>query len=176
LTGKQRQLLDKTFREQQGNPDPQAGGPKGLSQQQGNLHQQLNKLTEGLGPKLGAAGKQLGEAGKEMGDAQSKLGEHALDRATQAERNALEAMRKGAGQLAQKLMQENGKTSEVGNEDPLGRENGGRGPSFGSQTKLPDKSQMARARNILKELRRRAEERGRPQEELDYIDRLLRQF
>jgi uncharacterized protein (TIGR02302 family) len=178
LMGKQRQLLDKTFREQQGNPDPQAGGPKGLSQQQGNLRQQLDKLMQGLGPKAGGGAKDLGEAGKQMGEAQGKLGERALDNATDAERNALNAMRKGAGQLAQKLMQqqENGKTGEGGNEDPLGRENGGRGPSFGSQTKVPDKSQMARARNILKELRRRAEERGRPQEELDYLDRLLKQF
>jgi uncharacterized protein (TIGR02302 family) len=178
LMGKQRQLLDKTFREQQGNPDPQAGGPKGLSQQQGNLRQQLDKLMQGLGPKAGGGGKDLGEAGKQMGEAQGKLGEHALDNATQAERNALDAMRKGAGQLAQQLMQEQtgGKAGETRNEDPLGRENGGRGPSFGSQTKLPDKSQMVRARNILKELRRRAEERGRPQEELDYLDRLLKQF
>ena len=72
--------------------------------------------------------------------------------------------------------QTGGKTGENGSDDPLGRENGGRGPSFGDQTRLPDKSQMERARNILRELRRRAEERGRPQEELDYIDRLLKQF
>jgi uncharacterized protein (TIGR02302 family) len=177
LMGKQRQLLDKTFREQQGNPDPQAGGPKGLSQQQGDLRQQLDKLMQGLGSKAGGT-KDLGEAGKQMGEAQGKLGERALDNATQAERNALDAMRKGAGQLAKKLMQEQagGKAGESGDADPLGRENGGRGPSFGSQTKLPDKSQMVRARNILKELRRRAEERGRPQEELDYLDRLLKQF
>jgi hypothetical protein len=177
LMGKQRQLLDKTFREQQGNADPQAGGPKGLSQQQGNLRQQLDKLMQGLGPKAGGGAKDLGEAGKQMGEAQGKLGERALDNATQAERNALDAMRKGAGQLARNLMQEQeGKSGEAGDEDPLGRENGGQGPTFGSQTKLPDKSQMARARSILKELRHRAEERGRPQEELDYLDRLLKQF
>jgi hypothetical protein len=177
LMGKQRQLLDKTFREQQGNPDPKTGGPKGLAQQQGNLRQQLEKLLQGLGPKAGGSGKDLGEAGKQMGEAQGQLGERALDNATQAERNALDAMRKGAGQLAQKLMQQQGgKQGENGNDDPLGRENGGRGPSFGDQTKLPDKSQLERARNILKELRRRAEERGRPKEELDYIDRLLKQF
>lgn len=29
---------------------------------------------------------------------------------------------------------------------------------------------------IVQELRRRAEERGRPREELEYIDRLLKQF
>jgi uncharacterized protein (TIGR02302 family) len=176
LMGKQRNLLDKTFREQQGNPDPNAGGPKGLSQQQGDLRQQLDKLMQGLGSKAGKGGKNLGEAGKQMGDAQGKLGDRALDDATQSERNALDEMRKGAGELAKNLMQQNGKEGDNGSEDPLGRENGGNGPSFGDETKLPDKSQMARARSILKELRRRAEERGRPQEELDYIDRLLKQF
>jgi uncharacterized protein (TIGR02302 family) len=175
LTGKQRQLLDKTFREREGNPDPKDGGPKGLAQQQGQLREELNKLLQGLGPKAGSGGKDLGEAGKQMGNAQGKLGDRALDDATQSERDALEAMRKGAGQLAKNMMQGQ-QQDESGNDDPLGRENGGRGPSFGDQTKVPDKSQLERARNILKELRRRAEERGRPQEELDYIDRLLKQF
>jgi hypothetical protein len=132
---------------------------------------------QGLGPKAGGGAKDLGEAGKQMGEAQGRLGERALDNATEAERNALDAMRKGAGKLAQQMMQQGGgRESAGGNEDPLGRENGGRGASFGDQTKLPDKSQLERARNILKELRRRAEERGRPKEELDYIDRLLKQF
>ncbi|MBV9061380.1 MAG: DUF4175 family protein [Alphaproteobacteria bacterium] len=175
LMGKQRQLLDKTFREQQGNPNPKEGGPKGLSQEQGNLREQLDKLVQGLGPKAG--GKHLGEAGKQMGEAQGKLGERALDNAADAERKALDALRKGAGQLAQELMRQgDGKQGEAGNEDPLGRDNGGRGASFGDQTKLPSKSALERARSILKELRRRAEERGRPKEELDYIDRLLKQF
>jgi uncharacterized protein (TIGR02302 family) len=177
LMGKQRQLLDKTFREREGNPDPKEGGPKGLAQQQGQLRDQLNKLLQGLGPKAGSGAKDLGQAGKQMGEAQGKLGERALDDATQSERDALEAMRKGAGQLAKNMMQQNGQQQdENGSDDPLGRENGGRGPSFGDQTKVPDKSQLERARNILKELRHRAEERGRPKEELDYIDRLLRQF
>ena len=42
--------------------------------------------------------------------------------------------------------------------------------------KVPDESDLQRAREILKELRKRAAERGRPQQELDYIDRLLKQF
>ena len=178
LMGKQRQLLDKTFREQQGNPDPEAGGPKGLAQGQGDLRQQLDRLMQKLGPKAGGGAKDLDDAGKQMGEAQGKLGERALDGATDAEREALEALRKGAGRLAEQMMKQqgDGKSGENGNDDPLGRENGGRGPSFGDQTKLPGKSQLERARNILKELRRRAEERGRPREELDYIDRLLKQF
>ena len=35
---------------------------------------------------------------------------------------------------------------------------------------------LQRARDILNELRKRAGEQGRGKEELDYIDRLLKQF
>lgn len=176
LTGKQRELLDKTFREQQGNPDPKSGGPQGLAQQQGKLHEDLNKLMQGLGQQGGTASKDLGEAGKRMGEAQGQLGQRSLDDATQAEREALDAMRKGAASLAKNLMDRNGQQGPSGSEDPLGRQSGGRGPNLGDDVKIPDQSQLQRARSILKELRKRAEERGRPKEELDYIDRLLKQF
>ena len=43
-------------------------------------------------------------------------------------------------------------------------------------SRLPDANDLARARDILQELRRRAGERGRPPQELDYIDRLLKEF
>jgi hypothetical protein len=174
--GKQRQLLDKTFREQQGNPDPKSGGTQGLAQQQGQLRQQLDKLMQGLGKQGGSASKDLGNAGKQMGEAQGDLGNRALDNATEAQRNALDALRKGAASLAKNLMDRNGQQGPMGSEDPLGRQSGGRGPSLGSDVKIPDQSQLQRARSILKELRRRAEERGRPKEELDYFDRLLKQF
>jgi uncharacterized protein (TIGR02302 family) len=176
LTGKQRELLDKTFREQQGNPDPKSGGTQGLAQQQGQLRQQLDKLMQGLGKQGGSASKDLGNAGKQMGEAQGDLGNRALDNATEAQRNALDALRKGAASLAKNLMDRNGQQGPMGSEDPLGRQSGGRGPSLGSDVKIPDQSQLQRARSILKELRRRAEERGRPKEELDYFDRLLKQF
>ncbi|HEY8696903.1 MAG TPA: DUF4175 family protein, partial [Rhizomicrobium sp.] len=176
LTGKQRELLDKTFREQQGNPDPKSGGTQGLAQQQGQLRQQLDKLMQGLGKEGGSASKDLSNAGKQMGEAQGDLGNRALDNATEAQRNALDALRKGAASLAKNLMDRNGQQGPMGSEDPLGRQSGGRGPSLGSDVKIPDQSQLQRARSILKELRRRAEERGRPKEELDYFDRLLKQF
>jgi hypothetical protein len=63
-----------------------------------------------------------------------------------------------------------------GAEDPLGRNQGARGSVFGDNVKVPDQMTIERAREILKELRKRAAERGRPKEELDYIDRLLKEF
>src|SRR6185312_12893186 len=47
--GKQRSLLDKTFRQQQGKGDPKDGGPQGLAEQQRQLRDQLDKVMKGLG-------------------------------------------------------------------------------------------------------------------------------
>jgi hypothetical protein len=177
LMGQQRNLLDKTYRQQQGNGDPKDGGPKGLGQQQGQLRNQLDEAMKGLGGKSPSA-KKLGDAGREMGNAQNQLGGNDTDSAVDSEKNALEAMREGAEGLSKELMKRmgQGQQSANGNEDPLGREQGSRGPTFGKGVKVPNQSELERAKNILQELRRRAAERGRPQEELDYIDRLLKQF
>jgi uncharacterized protein (TIGR02302 family) len=62
--------------------------------------------------------------------------------------------------------------------DPLGRRNRDPGGSAdeGSDVRVPDEMEQARTRAIQEELRRRLGERDRPQQELDYIDRLLRRF
>ena len=62
--------------------------------------------------------------------------------------------------------------------DPLGRalKNGTGGHDESSDVKVPDEMEPARTREIQDELRRRSGERGRPQPELDYLERLLRQF
>jgi hypothetical protein len=46
----------------------------------------------------------------------------------------------------------------------------------GGNVKLPDASTLERARAILQELRRRAAQPGRSKQELDYIERLLKEF
>ena len=177
IIGRQRQLLDKTYRQGQGAGDPKDGGGKGLAGSQGKLRDDLDKITKGLG--AGKTPKSLGEAGRQMGEAQGQLGSNNFDQAGQAQKNALDAMRSSADELAKKLMQEmgqNGAQGQAGEQDPLGRESGTSGLGAGDATKIPDKDTLARARSILEELRRRAAERGRPKEELDYYDRLLKEF
>jgi len=176
LMGQQRSLLDKTYRQQQGNGDPKDGGPKGLSQQQGDIKNKLGEIMKGLSGKDGGKDK-LGDAGRQMGNAENQLGGNDTDSAVDSENKALESMRNGADALAKTLMQHMGQQQgQNGSEDPLGREEGSRGPSFGKGVKVPAESELARARNILQELRRRAGERERPALEHDYIDRLLKQF
>ncbi|HEV7959813.1 MAG TPA: DUF4175 family protein [Rhizomicrobium sp.] len=168
LMGQQRALMDKTLRQQQGNGDPKDGGAQGLAKQQDQLRQKLNQAMQ----KLGKNGEALGKAGEAMQQAQKSLNSKDLANAGNAEANALQELRKGADALA-KEMQANGNNNQTqGQEDPLGR--GQNGP--GNMIKLPDANDLARARDILQELRRRAGERSRPPQELDYLDRLLKEF
>ena len=167
LMGQQRALMDKTLRQQQGDGDPKDGGAQGLAKQQDQVRQKLNQTMQ----KLGKRGEALGKAGQAMEQAQKSLNGKDLSNASNAENNALQELRKGADALA-KEMQAGASSQQTGKEDPLGR--GQNGP--GNMIKLPDANDLARARDILQELRRRAGQRSRPQQELDYLDRLLKEF
>jgi len=175
LMGKQRSLLDKTYRQQQGMGDPKDGGPKGLAQQQQGIKKGLDDVQKGLGPKKPGSDK-LDNAGRHMGNAQNQLGGNDTDSAVDSENQALQQMRDAEAAMAKALMKRrDGPGGGGAGEDPLGRMNGN-GANFGDGVKVPAESELQRARRILEELRRRAAQRGRPQEELDYIDRLLKQF
>jgi hypothetical protein len=168
LMGKQRALLDKTFRQQQGQADPKDGGAKGLAQQQKDLEKELQDSLKGMD---GKSAEKMREAGKAMGDAQNALGQKDLSSAGSAQNRALEALRQGAQELADEAQ---GKGRQAGGpEDPLGRTTN---PLGNSGVKIPGATDLARAREILQELRRRAAQMSRPQAERDYIDRLLKAF
>jgi hypothetical protein len=175
--GKQRTLLDKTFRQQQGNGDPRDGGAQGLSKQQQQLQQQMQNAMKGLDPSLGkdpsVAGK-MKDAADAMGQAQGALQRGDLDNAKNAQQKALQAMSQAEQKLAQTAAANEGRNGAAGGDrgDPLGR------PTADPRNtvKIPDADTLARARAILEELRRRAGEMRRPQEERDYIDRLLKSF
>jgi uncharacterized protein (TIGR02302 family) len=132
---------------------------------------------------------QLGQAGDAMGDAAGQLGQGNSDDAVGAQGRALDAMRKGAQSLAQSMQQQMGQGSGQGHggrfgqsraqqeTDPLGREMR-RGRDYGddSTVKLPGEIDVQRARRIIEELRKRFGDFARPQEELDYIERLLKDY
>jgi hypothetical protein len=163
------------------------------------LREQLQKLLEqlrqrGLGQQQpGQQGEQgdggmqqLGRAGEAMGDAEGALGEGQADGAVDAQGRALEALRRGAQGMAQAMQQQPGMgpgpgqpnnraQGRAGQEtDPLGRQT--RGFNDDVTVKVPGEIDVQRARRILEELRRRFSDPARPQIELDYIERLLRDF
>jgi hypothetical protein len=66
----------------------------------------------------------------------------------------------------------------AGRRDPLGRPEaeGHNGADESDDVTLPGPDQGRRAQAIEELLRERGADRARPQEELDYINRLLKQF
>ena len=60
--------------------------------------------------------------------------------------------------------------------DPLGRPLHGRDSGDDVTVKVPGEIDVQRARRIIEELRRRFGDVLRPQEELDYIERLLKDY
>lgn len=159
--------------------DENALGGGALANEQADLQEQLRAIMEGLNDAEQGAPEGLDEAGRAMGEAQSELESDQFAAATEAQQDALNEMRQSAQQLAQNLQNPNGQ-GQAGdmtvNEDPLGRRIGGNNPVGRLLEGVPLQSDLQRAREILDELRRRAAELGRSQEELDYIDRLLDLF
>ena len=130
---------------------------------------------------------QLGHAGEAMGEAEGELGQGDADDAVDAQGRALENLRKGAQGLAQAMQQQQlGQGPGQGHRfaqpransdtDPLGRPLRGHEYGDDATVKVPGEIDVQRARRIIEELRKRFGDIGRPQEELDYIERLLKDY
>jgi hypothetical protein len=168
LMGKQRDLLDKTFRQQQGQGDKKDGGAQELQKQQNDLEKELQDSLKGMD---GKSAEKLREAGKAMNEAGQALGRKDMANAGSAQNQALDALRQGAQALADEADKDGRQAG--GKEDPLGRTGS---PLGDTGIKIPGQADLARAREILEELRRRAAQMNRPQAERDYLDRLLKAF
>ena len=160
-----------------GEPDTEGEGA-GLAERQQALAEGLQGLAGALpeGEDGDGARAAIDEAREAMEAARDALERGDGEAAMAAQDDALAALRDAAGDASRRY---ESVTAGRGGEasDPLGRaanRGGAGGP--GSETALPGEADRQRAREILEELRRRAAERGRPQEELDYIDRLLERF
>src|SRR6267378_2753496 len=155
-------------------------GEKGEKGQQGQQGQQGDQ---------GDGEDGLGEADSAMGDASGRLGEGNADGAVDSQGQALEALRKGAQSLAEGMQQGDGDQPGDGPGNPRGRQQGAangtdplgrpmRNNEFTDDfsVKIPGEIDVQRVRRILEELRRRLADPSRPQIELDYIERLLKDY
>jgi uncharacterized protein (TIGR02302 family) len=167
--------------------DKGARGEKGQGEKgQGEQGQQGEQGEDG-DEQQADSGDTLGDADEAMGDASGKLGDGNADAAVDSQGRALDAMRKGAQSLAESMQPgEEGQGEGPGNRpgrqqnagksnDPLGR------PLHGHElddltVKIPGEIDVQRVRRILEELRRRLADPARPQIELDYIERLLKDY
>lgn len=198
LIPKQRRLMDDTFGAQRGNQQGQGQGQgqsgeqqgqgqgqgqgegQGLEDRQSQLRQELGRLMDQLRGMGDAGNQSLGDARQSMESAEEALRNGDLDGATREQAEALENLRKGAQAMTEQMLSgRNGQSfsSRTGGDeerDPLNRPlNDDVGD--GRSVKVPRDIDMQRARQLLQELRRRLGEASRPEKELDYLERLLKQ-
>ena len=154
--------------------DEDGDGAGALAERQGEIAEALPGLAARIpnsGEEAEAAREALDAARDAMEEARRALESGDADGALAAQEQAIEALRDAARAASEAY--ESAEGGQPGQDGPLGR--GGQ-QGAGSETGVPSEAERQRAREILEELRRRAAERGRPQEELDYIDRLLERF
>lgn len=169
-----------------------------LQRNQESLRQQLERMLEQLRRQqqggMGEgdeedpgrqAGEALGRAEQAMRDAEGALGDGDADTAVDGQGRALQNLRRGAQGLAESMQdglgdafgEPGGPPADAAERtDPLGRPVRSREYGDDYTVKVPDEIDVQRARRVLEELRRRFGEPTRPQIELDYIERLLRDF
>ncbi|TRD22172.1 DUF4175 domain-containing protein [Palleronia caenipelagi] len=193
----QQGLADETFEEGQRQPGQQGqegqegqdGDDQSLADRQGDLRNELNRQRgnlPGAGTEEGeAARRALDEAEQAMRDAEGALEQGDTSGALDRQADAMEALRDGLRNLGEALAQEQqggqGQSQAQGENagegrDPLGRESGQNGQFGSDQNMMGDEAVRRRAEELLDEIRRRTGEQDRPEDERDYLRRLLDRF
>ena len=178
----QQELSDEAFQQlqeqfgQQGNgtEDGQGSG-ESLADRQEQLRQFIDQMQAD-----GSGGEALDEAERNMGAARDRLREGDFSGAFDEQAQAMENMRQSLRDMENR--NQDGQSGSQGEEtagrdqyDPLGRPIGNRGRADGD-TAVPEQNASDRARELLDEIRRRSGENQRPNDELDYLNRLLDRF
>lgn len=194
------QGLNDTLRDQQGLSDDayrdlqdgqNSEGGKSLAQRQQDLRDRLDQLGQneslpGQSTESGESGRQnLDEAGRAMQDAEEALRQGDTSGALDRQAQALEALRNGIGDLNDALAEEeqanNGPSGEQGQDDPngqdpLGRRTGKALRNGSDENLLQGEDVYRRADELLGEIRKRAGDLTRPENERSYLKRLLDLF
>lgn len=171
---------------------------RSLADRQRDLRRDLGR-QQGLMPRLGGdageeARRQMDQAGRAMERAEEALRDGDNSGALDRQADAIEALREGMRALGQALAEDGdrlqgeaegqmrrteglpGQGSREVPRDPLGRSIGDGGRMTSNENLLQGEDVYRRARDLLDEIRRRSGERLRPEDELNYLRRLLEQF
>ena len=188
---RQRELLDQTYRqmrERQRGQGRQGQTQQGASEQR-SIQEMLRRLRNMMGQGQGegdALSRMMEQAERAMGDSADALEGDMPGDAVGPQTQALDRLQQLGRGMAQQMMDrfarepgmpQDGRLNPFQQRrDPMGRPLPNEGDLDTTDVGIPDASDVARARQILDELRRRAGQRLRPQMELDYINRLLDRF
>ena len=197
----QQELMDRTYRRQQ---SPENGGDEGrnagpstgrgateplsseaLARIQEALRRQLGDYMRRLSENFDRIPAPFGQAERQMKRAVDALEQGQPGGAIDPQAAALDALREGAGDLADLLSERFGagqnvvegmRPGEGLGQDPLHPRRQGVGYFNDEDIDIPTDSDVNKTRKIIDELRRRSGDQRRPRLEREYIDRLLRRF
>jgi uncharacterized protein (TIGR02302 family) len=159
----------------------------GLGEADQAMRDSATQLNQGNDPDAGQSQQQaiaaLQKGNKEMGQAMAKMGQQP---GQGEDGDGDEDGSEGAmGMMMQDGQSADGRGSgslpgspdraDPGGRDPLGRYNQGNSTD-NADVAVPEERERQRTQAIQEELRRRGADQERPRQELDYIDRLLKQF
>jgi hypothetical protein len=174
-------------------PGQQGQMGQGQMGQSGRAAMSQEALRRALGElmaSLGEAGMQipraLGEAELSMRAARDSLQQGQPGAALDPEAQAIDQLQQGGQAMMQEMQRMMGEGQgqmpgqqfgqSPNNRDPLGRSLYNQGGADVYGERVPTELDLGHARAIMKELQRRASQRNRPADELDYLQRLLRRF
>lgn len=170
---------------------PQTGKTPLINTQDNKTEQEalrfiLGQLMLEAGEVLDEIPENLGLAEQEMRGSSASLSANAPDKSVPHQEKAIEHLKKAQKQLNHQMatrMKQLGAMALLNGAmryDPLGRPYGGYGDQEGmmpgSHVQIPDEAERKRAHEILRLLRERSSELGRPEHEIEYYRRLLKQF
>lgn len=151
--------------------------------EQEDLRRQLGDTMREANEKIGQIPDNMGKADQAMTESAAALGANnpamSIPQQEAAIKHLSDGQQQMAKQLGQRMQQMMMFSFGMGQTDPLGRpmgdgDNGS--PWAGSKVKIPDQAERRRVQDILDELRKKSGELTRPDYELDYYRRLMRQF
>ncbi len=188
----QQGLADDSFKGlQQQNQDGDGQDGQGLADRQGELRDKLGRLKgtlPGAGNPQGEEGqKQLDRAARAMDEAEQALRDGNLGDALDKQAEAMDALREGMKDFGRALAQNDPTGNQGGateadrqdptvGRDPLGRSLGAEGRMGSDANMLQGPDVYRRAQDLLDEIRKRAGEQNRPEDERSYLKRLLDLF
>jgi uncharacterized protein (TIGR02302 family) len=155
------------------------------SKEQDDIRAKLAEAVHVLGEKNVQIPESFGRADQAMKESSMRLGDNKPGESIPHQEAAIEALTEGqqqtGGQLAKRMQQMMMFSFGAGRGrlDPLGRpmrdgDNGA--PWSRSDVKIPDEAERRKVQEILDDLRKKSGELTRPEYELDYFRRLMRQF
>ncbi|WP_208439370.1 TIGR02302 family protein [Bartonella grahamii] len=181
LMRRQQEILNETHQlemEQKRGENVPETQKKSLKKRQAELQSELSTLEKELSEQGFETGGALKRAEEKMNSAENALdnGNHQVS--IQNQSDALESLRQGAQNVLKKMRETlketgNDQNADSGPKDPLGRPLSSKTGEEQEGEALPQKSDQMRTRQILDEIRKRLGKEHIPEEEKNYLERLL---